>query len=329
MAASPAPPLPPPVFISVDTEEDNWGSYASRTEVTNAGALPAFQELCDRYGAVPTYLVTTPMAAQDSSRDILCDLLKHGRCEVGGHVHPWNAPPVTEETIARNSMLCNLPGDLVARKLAAHHALLTQRLEVAPQTFRAGRWGLGPGVAWALASLGYTVDVSVSPLVDWSDDLGPDYRAAPRRAYRFRPGDPLTPAPDGALVEIPPSIGFLGGNPASGMRLRAWALQPIPRKLRMVGVLDRLGIATLRWLSPELATGKEMVKLARGLLETGASHLQITFHSPTLVPGLTPFVKTEDDRRRFLDRIEQVLDFARGRGLGFAPLSRGPELLGL
>jgi len=50
------------VFISVDTEEDSWGDYQSRNLSTaNAKRLPGFQRLCDRYGAVPTYLVDYPM----------------------------------------------------------------------------------------------------------------------------------------------------------------------------------------------------------------------------------------------------------------------------
>jgi len=97
----------------------------------------------------------------------------------------------------------------------------------------------------------------------------------------------------------------------------------------MVGILDRLGLAALRWLSPEVATGPEMIRLARTLVAGGVRFLNFTFHSPTLVPGLTPFVRSEADLRAFLGRIEQFLDFARSHGFRFAPLGRGPEILGL
>jgi hypothetical protein len=226
-------------------------------------------------------------------------------------------------------MLCNLPDALIREKLSGLHALIGERLGITPRCFRAGRWGFSGSVAATLVSLGYDVDTSVSPLVDWSADAGPDYRAAPATAYRLRPAAPLEPAPAGELVEIPATVGFLRGTPARRMRFREWALRPVPRRLRMVGVLERLGIATLRWLSPEGATGSEMIRLARTLVASGARFLNMSFHSPTLVPGLTPFVRTSRDRQRFLGHVEQFLAFARGSGFRFEPLGRGPDVLGL
>src|SRR2546422_3045367 len=42
-------------------------------------------------------------------------------------------------------------------------------------------------------------------------------------------------------------------------------------------------------LSPELATVNEMLTLSRLLIERGVRHLQLTWHSPSLRPGLSPF----------------------------------------
>jgi hypothetical protein len=318
------------VFITVDTEEDAWGDYASRSPgVTNIAQLPTLQALCDRYGAIPTYLINRPVAIDDAARDMLRDFVSGGHCEIGTHIHPWNTPPVLEPTDARHSMLCNLPDQLIHDKLAGLHALIADRIGVTPRSFRAGRWGFSGAVARTLVQLGYRVDTSVSPLVDWTPDSGPDYREAPSHAYRLRPADPMRPVPAGDLVEIPATVGFLRGNPARRMRLREWALRPVPRRLRMVGVFERLGLAALRWLSPEGATGAEMIRLARTLVAGGARFLNLSFHSPTLVPGLTPFVRTEGERRQFHERIEQFLAFARASGFRFEPLGRGPEVLGL
>ena len=120
----------PVVFVTIDTEEDDWGQYdCADPEVTNGARLPDFQALCDRYGAVPTYLANWPMIANDSARDVLRDLLAEGRCEIATHIHPWNTPPVTESVGPRNSMLCNLPGDLVAEKLHVPDTLGQRLLE--------------------------------------------------------------------------------------------------------------------------------------------------------------------------------------------------------
>jgi hypothetical protein len=320
----------PLVLITVDTEEDTWGDYGCRTPgTTNIHALPALQRLCDRFGAVPTYLVNWPVVDGASSSAILRDLSSHGCCEVGTHIHPWNTPPVEEQTGPRTSMLSNLPHALIRRKLTGLHEKIQERLGCSPTSFRAGRWGFGPRVAETLLDLGYVVDSSVSPYIDWRADFGPDYRNAPIRAYRFHPEAPLVPDPAGALVEIPATIGFLGGRPRFGMRLREWALRPLPRRLRMVGIVDRLGIAAQRWLSPEVSTGGEMVRLARVLVGAGAEYLNLTFHSPTLSAGLTPFVRDARQVREFNSRIEQFLEYAGAAGFRFASLARAPHLLGL
>ena len=315
----------PPVVSSRDTEEDDWGAYTCRTPaVTNAAMLPRFQQLCERYGALPTYLVNWPIVSSDSARDIVSSLAAGGNAEVGTHIHPWNTPPVLEQPGPRESMLCNLPDDLIASKLANLHRAIEARFRLSPRAFRAGRWGFSRAVAEVLETLHYRVDSSVSPHVDWSPDHGPDYRNAPTTPYGFRASAPLQPDPAGSLLEVPATIGYLGGNPRSGRRLREWAFRPLPRRLRMVGVLDRLRLASLRWLSPEVATAREMIRLSTVLAAAGATHLNFTFHSTTLVPGLTPFVRTAKDAADFVARIETFLDFARGAGYHFARLGDAP-----
>ena len=38
----------------------------------------------------------------------------------------------------------------------------------------------------------------------------------------------------------------------------------------------------------------------------------MTFHSPSLAPGHTPYVRTQSDLRQFLDKIRYLLDFFLG-----------------
>lgn len=318
----------PVVVITIDTEEDNWGDYTCRSPATtNVRRLPEFQQLCDRYNAVPTYLVNWPVTTDPVSADIMRDLATHSRCDVGTHIHPWNTPPVDEQPGPFNSMLANLPLDAVRQKLVTLHSAIQHKIEVTPITFRAGRWGFSADAAGVLVDLGYEVDSSVSPYIDWTAEHGPDYRRAPHQVYRFEPDRPFVPVPAGRLTEVPVSVGFLGGRPQFGLRVREWAMRPTPRRLRMVGVVDRLGIATLRWLSPEVSSARDLVKLATALVRTGANFLNFTFHSPALSPGLTPFVRGERDLREFNDRIEEFLAFAKDEGYRFARLSQLPRLL--
>ena len=51
----------------------------------------------------------------------------------------------------------------------------------------------------------------------------------------------------------------------------------------------------------------------------------MSLHSTTLLPGATPFVRTDEDRRRLLDGIDAFLEHCRGRGFRFGTLSEAAE----
>jgi hypothetical protein len=54
------------------------------------------------------------------------------------------------------------------------------------------------------------------------------------------------------------------------------------------------------------------------LLRKGHRVFNFTYHSPSLVPGNTPYVKNEVDLHVFLGRIEQYLEFFAGEVSGRA-----------
>lgn len=309
-------------FITIDTEEDEWGTYRpGGYSVGNIGRIPRLQELFERHGAVPTYLLSYPVATSEIAQEVFGQFTGGGRCEVGTHCHPWNTPPFEEECNERNSMLLNLPEDLVARKIESLHAVIAKNFGVEPRCFRAGRWGFGSKVAAAIARLSYRVDTSVTPHVDWSIYCGPDFRRAPEGMYVFDPDEVMTPRRDGILMEVPATVGFLQRDrDRCGRLLDAISTGPLAR-LRVRGMLDRAGLLNLRWLSPELSDGREMVALVRASLARGCSHLNMSFHSTALLPGSSPFVRTESDLHSFLRNIERVLEFARSEGCVFSPLS--------
>src|SRR5476651_685621 len=127
-------------FITIDTEEDDWGAYrSSGFSVENIGQIPRLQDLFNRYGAIPTYLVTYPVVTDDAARGMFLNFLAMNRCEIGAHCHPWNTPPFEEEINVRHSMLCNLPYATVQKKIAALQSEIAQSLDVVPKSFRAGR----------------------------------------------------------------------------------------------------------------------------------------------------------------------------------------------
>ena len=326
---------PPTVTVSIDTEEDGWGRYDREGyTVRNIARLRSVQEIFDLRGARPTYLVNLPPLKDPQAVNTLGELVSRESVEVGAQCHSWNTPPFSDQhegdvnADARRSMMSSLPIELNRGKVRTLRQALVGELGVEPTSFRAGRWGFGPSVARAVADEGFLVDCSVTPFVDWSAIGGPDFTSVPHGPYRFDPDSPFEPDPQGRMVELPTTIGFLGGDAPRASLRRSRLERSLLGRLRMVGALDRLGVLAKRWLSPETSTTGELLRLTDAWVASGEQILAFTFHSSTVLPGATPFVRDDDDLSRFLNRIDRFLRYCVEQGFQFATLTEvGRRLL--
>ena len=305
----------PQLVVSIDVEEDSWGEFRSSPHtVSNVRHLLEFQKLCENYGVKPTYLITYPIATNEESSQIIKELFLGGQCEIGAHLHPWCTPPCRGLSSERNSMLCNIPVEQQRTKLVALTDAITALLGVSPSSFRAGRWAIGPELAPYLEESGYLVDSSICPVTDWSWCQGPDFSHLLRKDRWPSISTPLGCAKKCNVCEIPPTIGFLQRNEAQIGALYRFSRKPVLRKLRLIGILDRLRLINRVWLSPETSTGRQMVGLSQSVLENGDLILNMSFHSLSLDPGCGPFVSSAGERMEFLGRVCTVLEFALKMG---------------
>lgn len=309
------------LVITIDTEEDSWGNWRSAKSTTyNLMQIPMIQEVFDRVGAIPTYLVNYSVIRDKDGSHKLSKILDKNRCEIGAHCHPWNTPPIEEELNQRNSMLCNLSYDLIRRKMESLQGAITMRFDYAPVCFRAGRWAFSSDVATVLQTLGYKIDTSITPLTDWTDEYGPDFSKAQISPYRFEPEKIFVPNRNGSILEVPPTIGFLQKNFRLCQKTRNGILNIYLKKLHLIGFLDWSRMMNLRWLSPENSTLNEMIQLAKNFIHNGHSILNMFFHSNSLLIRKTPFVRSEEDLKVFVERIEKFLEFCLTEGIRFSGL---------
>lgn len=296
--------MTPELLIVVDTEEEfDWTRPFSRESVATK-AIPAqagADEIYDRLGIVPTYVVDYPVATDPDAVRFLRGLRDAGKAEIGAHLHPWVTPPHVETVTTRNSYHCNLPPDLERAKIAALTDAIEASFGARPIAFKAGRYGYGSNTGRMLAELGYQVDCSFVPHTDLSGDGGPDYRGVPDAPHWLENG----------LLEVPLSVGFLGAMPGLGERA-AWLFDsPGAERLRVPGVLARTGIVARSRLTPEGTPAAEQCRLIEAMARRGHRIFSLTYHSPSLEPGHTPYVQDAADLERFLGDIEEVLTFFR------------------
>ena len=304
--------------IFVDTEEEfDWSRPPTRDQhgTQAAESLPKAHRRLAEAGVKPVYLIDYPIATDPRSVATLRDYLEAGECTIGTQLHPWVNPPFEEELTAANSFAGNLPETLERAKLA----LLTETIESGfgrrPIVYRAGRYGVGPSTARLLAEAGYQADASVRPLHDYSGDGGPDFTLVEPRPFRVGP-----------LLEIPLTVTYTGHLRSSGRRLYRSAAR-LPRGH---GLLSRLGLLSRVSLTPEGMPLADAAAAVDRLLEDGLRLFSISFHSPSLEPGHTPYVRDKADLKQFYAwwdgmfelfarngvepaSLEQILAAARGR----------------
>lgn len=308
--------MAPELIIVVDTEEEfDWSKPFAR-DATGTDSIPAqarAHDIYDRFGIVPTYVVDYPVATDPRAADFLGQLKEEGRAEIGTHVHPWVTPPHVEEVNARNSYHCNLPPELERAKIVKATDAVAEAFGERPTIFKAGRYGFGRNTARVLAELGYLIDCSKVPHTDFRSDGGPDFRGTPTEPHWL---------PEG-LFEVPLSVGFFGAAAAAGPRVDALFDSRAAARLRLPGLLARTGLVARSRLTPEGVSCDEQCRLLEALARQGQRVFTLTYHSPSLEPGHTPYVRDEADLEAFLASIEQVLAFFRDHlGGRFTTLTR-------
>lgn len=294
----------PMLVVVVDTEaEFDWIASGSRRAagVTSVKALRQVRPIFDRYKIRPTLVVDYPVSTIPEGNKVIRDLYQSGFCEVGAHLQPWDTPPFVEEITDRNSYPGNLAPNVEREKLVRLTAAIAENIGVQPRIYKAGRYGFGSATPGILAELGYEIDLSVLPGTDLRRQFGPNFSGCPAYPYWF--------GADPALLEIPLSIGFTGLLARFPKIARTLTTHPFLTRLRVPGVLSRLGLLDRVVLTPEGITFEEQRRLTRAMLRRGYRVFSLTYHSPSLAPGNTPYVRDSAELRLFLRRIEQYIEF--------------------
>jgi hypothetical protein len=299
--------VPPTLQVVVDTEEEfDWAAPPDRN-ANNVAAMKYIhrvQDIFDEYSIKPCYVIDYPVASKLEGYEELRSLHAAGKCEIGAHLQPWVNPPYDEELNIFNMYPGNLKPELERSKLRELVQQIETNFGFTPTIYKAGRYGLGAATAELLSDMGFKIDLSVCPPFDNRRDGGPDYSEYKSAPFWFASGDK---AP---LMEIPVTGGFVGFSQSSGKFLYKSAMRY--EKFKLLGLLSRLSIVDRLMLSPEGFSCMEHQKLTRALLGKGVRHFTWSFHSPSVVPGNTPYVRNKKDLENFLDSFKVFFDFFLG-----------------
>ena len=151
----------------------------------------------------------------------------------------------------------------------------------------------------ALEKLGYTVDSSATPHIQWREpEIIIDHRKAPEQPYYpdfHKLTQPLPDSQHRPLLQVPVTV-----------KPRLFRSQP-------------------RWFRPWLASVAQMKEIAHYHMRKYAHKpilvLNMMFHSMEVIPKASPYPQTDDEAKRYVDDMVAVLDWCRSEGMTFAGLS--------
>ena len=106
----------------------------------------------------------------------------------------------------------------------------------------------------------------------------------------------------------PAQVGFLCRDGISRYHIEdntILACLGVPSLLARIG-----GVRRLR-LSPEGYSLRDMCQLTKILLQSGVRIFLLSFHSPSLEPGHTPYVRSQKDLTKFKSVLDDYLTFFR------------------
>ncbi len=279
-------------------EEFDWSAPFRRT-ATATTAMRALPEANARFvaaGLIPCWLADWPVVDDPESAGILRGLVAAGQCTVGTQLHPWVSPPFEEDLSPGNSFTGNLAIELQRAKLEALTNRIEQAIGVRPRVYRAGRYGVGPATAALLAEEHYALDVSVRARFDYRREGGPDFARHPLWPWRLAP----------SLFELPLTTAYTGS-------LAKWP--GLYRAARLRGSLARLRLLARVPLTPEGVPVADALEAIEILLGEGHRLFSLSFHTPSLVPGHTPYVRDAGELATLWRWWDRVIDRFSKRGV--------------
>lgn len=285
--------------ITIDTEPDcdiHWKrSQPLVFESVLSGIPDILRPIWNTNNIKPVYFVSPEVINNEQCCQILKNEIKSG-AEIGAHLHSEYIEPQMKYNQAGGTVSSEFPcfaysDDVEYEKIKNLTGLIKQKLNIQPISYRAARYGADLATVKSLEKLGYKVDSSVTPNINWSSVGGPDHSTAPKQPY-FVDNENLYKSGSMKILEVPITIS----------------------KRRLPFLPDKW--MSYRWLRPTHMTAFEMKRLVNEFLANFENPvLNMMFHSMEIIPGKTPFVRTKPGQKLYLHRLKKIIQYMTEKGV--------------
>lgn len=287
-------------IITIDTEGDNlWkvGNSKKETErITNKNGeyIGRFQELCEKYNFIPTYLINHEMTQSVPFIEMARQKVREEKMEAGMHLHAFNSPPYYElgdYSGGNKSYAGEYPKKILYQKIDYLTKMLQDTFQTSITSHRGGRWYFDEAYMAMLKRQGYMVDCSVTPHINWYKNRGQtkashgiDYRKFHENTYQMSKHNLMEQGK--GLWQVPVSI----------------INKPFQIKKEGIKNIKKVLFPDKIWLRPDIGNLKDMLYLVERKVEEKSDYIEFMLHSSELMPGGSPiFPKKSDIEKLYRD----------------------------
>ena len=289
-------------LITIDTEADNQWDNTKECSTENVRYLPKFQELSEKYGYKPTWLITYEIAENDDFVKYFKKKQKENFCEIGMHLHAWSTPPYYKLEGINNERpyLVEYPNKIMEEKIKQLDKLITKKFGVKPISHRAGRWTTNNDYFALLDKYGYKIDCSVTPHINWEKCLGmtglpgSNYQKESEKYYYVYNN----------ILEIPVTI----------RKIYDFQLKRIINVKKFVREIQYAIIGKNQWIRPDETLLKDGMIKVIDKCSNNSDYIMFMIHSSELMPGGSPNFKNNDSIEKLYELIDYIFKYAQSKG---------------
>ena len=296
-------------IITIDTEMDGAWDRPTKVSLNNLKMIPRFQDLCDKYGILPTYLLAYECTNNDFAREIFRPIIDSGKAEFGHHLHSWTTPPFERDNgygidLAWDcSYQFELPDDLFYEKSKSLKNSIFDSYGVIPTSHRAGRWGIDKRTLRWLNKNNFVVDTSVVPFIN---NQGKSIQKLPNKILdRIYPSK-IDVNENSFILEIPVSISL--------PYLLSFYYSPYLSRLfntkAFHKMLNKLGYGKILRPRPDESQSSN-VNLLKNIIGQNGQVINFMLHSSELMLKGSPYTMKAKYHKNYWVILEEIFKFIR------------------
>ena len=234
------------------------------------------------------------------------------KVELSTHLHAEFIEPQANYNCTNTSQYqSDFSVDIERAKLENLTNLFKDTFGYQPLSFRAGRFGMSKDSLKILQDLGYTVDSSVTPDMQWRNQVSgntANYFGAPYQPY-YPSAKDFRKVGDMSILQVPVSL----LNPKL-MRLPLWLKRGIKLNKPYQHILFNYGtnFSKPKWVRPTYADLNIMQDVTKKIISVSNSNdvfLCIMFHSNEFEIDMSPYSLTKPAMDKIIDRLDSYLEW--------------------